>query len=186
MKDYKDIIEKYPLLFDGLDPQEPLALFGFECNTGWYDIIEKACYVMYSRHKNYLSHLNYIQNSIDNFDRHLANRRTYDKTTSEEDILKELNAFKESYSKQLQESLEGMPKVVQVKEKFGTLRFYIDNGNDVSNAVTHYAELMSEHICEVCGNAGKTYYMSWHKTLCRQHAVERYGEEKVLKYEAND
>jgi hypothetical protein len=182
MKDYKDLIEQYPLLFDGIDPQEPFAHFGFECDIGWYDIIRHACHIMYGRHKDYKRQLDYTQKCIDNFDRHLANRRTYDKTTSEEDILKELNTFKESYSSKLQEALEKMPRVAQIKEKFGTLRFYIDNGDEVANAVVTYAELMSEHICEVCGEAGRTYAMGWHKTLCKKHAIERYGEAMVEEY----
>jgi organic radical activating enzyme len=186
MKDYKKILEKYPLLFESLDPQEPFSLFGFECEIGWYNIIEKACYVMYSDYAEAKGQLNYVQGYIDHFDKYVANKRSFDKNTSEEDMLKELNNSKETYSKKMEEAKKKLPKVVQVKEKFGTLRLYTDNNNEVSYAITAYAELMSEDICEMCGNAGKTYRMSWHKTLCRQHAVERYGEERVLKYEAND
>jgi hypothetical protein len=45
-------------------------------------------------------------------------------------------------------------KVFQVKEKFGTLRFYIDGGNDKINELISIAEHKSERICEVCGDDG--------------------------------
>jgi hypothetical protein len=42
---------------------------------------------------------------------------------------------------------------------------------------------MSEVTCEICGNVGKTYRTRWHKTLCKEHAIERYGENVVKEAE---
>lgn len=182
MKDYKKIIEKYPLLFEGGDLQSPFSLYGFECDIGWYHIIENACHIMYQDYLQSEQQYNYAQSRIEKFDAYIGNRRLYDTATSKEDILKELEISKSSFYSKMQEALSMMPKVAQIKEKFGTLRFYIDGGNATSNAIAHYAELMSETTCEVCGNAGKTYYMKWHRTLCDLHATQNYGEEQVAAY----
>lgn len=68
----------------------------------------------------------------------------------------------------------GYPQVVaaQVKEKFGTLRFYVDGGNDKQWGAIHFAESMSSIICEQCGIPGKTYTTGWHSTLCPEHAEQ--------------
>ena len=42
----------------------------------------------------------------------------------------------------------------QVKEKFGTLRFYYTGGDDVIDGMVRMAESMSGVTCEVCGKPG--------------------------------
>jgi hypothetical protein len=56
--------------------------------------------------------------------------------------------------------------VVQVKEKFGTLRFYTSPTPDAIHWVIDFAEGMSSKICERCGNPGKTGDRGWLTTLC--------------------
>lgn len=60
----------------------------------------------------------------------------------------------------------------QVKEKYGTLRFYYRGGDDVVSGLVQLAEAMSAKLCERCGNSGKVRGGSWLKTLCEQHAQE--------------
>lgn len=50
-----------------------------------------------------------------------------------------------------------MPSVVvkQVKEKFGTLRFYFRGGDDRTAGMVCMAEAMSAHLCEKCGARGE-------------------------------
>lgn len=55
---------------------------------------------------------------------------------------------------------------VQVKEKFGGLRFYVNNYDDYVRGAIAMAESMSYHTCEVCGNAGLTRGGGWIRTLC--------------------
>lgn len=60
------------------------------------------------------------------------------------------------------------PVAVQVKEKYGGLRFYIDGGNDKIDGMIWLAEHMSYNICEHCGaqeNIGMT--KGWNATLCK-------------------
>jgi len=42
-------------------------------------------------------------------------------------------------------------KVVQVKEKFATLRFYVEGGNERTNAIIAFVEYISGFVCESTG-----------------------------------
>lgn len=58
------------------------------------------------------------------------------------------------------------PVASQVKEKFGTLRFYIDNADDYVAGVISMAESMSCRTCEDCGSPGTRRPGGWIRTLC--------------------
>ena len=78
----------------------------------------------------------------------------------------------------------------QVKEKYGTLRFYIGGSaiakiaSSIVDDLVSYAEQMSSVICEVCGAAKygriRTRYANvftrvkggWYKTLCDECAIK--------------
>jgi hypothetical protein len=55
----------------------------------------------------------------------------------------------------------------QVKEKFGTLRFYYTGGDDRISGMVTMAESMSAVTCETCGNPGKQTHGGWIKTICK-------------------
>ena len=57
-------------------------------------------------------------------------------------------------------------EAVQVKEKFGALRFYLDRYNDTASELIRKAEAKSIKTCEVCGKPGKQHGTSWIRTLC--------------------
>ena len=63
--------------------------------------------------------------------------------------------------------------VDQIKEKFGRLRFYLSREDDVMQGMVTLAEYMSGHICETCGERGKTRDGSWFVTLCDFHHQAR-------------
>lgn len=70
--------------------------------------------------------------------------------------------------KELSEKIESQDVVAsQVKEKFGTLRFYLRGGatDEVWDLIDE-AEKKSEKICEVCGKPGSLRGKSWVQTLC--------------------
>lgn len=64
------------------------------------------------------------------------------------------------------------PSVAQIKEKFGTLRFYVDGGDEFTNGVATMAELMSGRVCETCGDIGSRRSGGWIRTLCDKHEEE--------------
>jgi len=61
---------------------------------------------------------------------------------------------------------------IQIKEKFGTLRFYYNGGDDTIGGMVRMAESMSSVTCEECGNPGKTRGPGWIRTLCDHHEKE--------------
>lgn len=56
--------------------------------------------------------------------------------------------------------------VTQVKEKYGSLRFYVDGEDDKISALIEDAEEESKTICEVCGSPGKLITSGWCSTRC--------------------
>lgn len=71
-----------------------------------------------------------------------------------------------------------VPQVVavQIKEKFGTLRFYYDGGDDTIGGMVRMAESMSAVTCEECGAPGKIRGRGWMYTACNIHAKEEDKE----------
>ena len=63
--------------------------------------------------------------------------------------------------------------VSQVKEKYGTLRFYYSGGDDTIDGMVSMAESMSGVTCEECGNPGTQNEGGWITTLCETHGKER-------------
>lgn len=64
--------------------------------------------------------------------------------------------------------------VAQVKEKFGTLRFYYHNLDEELDKLIREAEKKSSVTCEECGGAGSTKSIrGWYVTLCENHHSKR-------------
>jgi hypothetical protein len=68
-------------------------------------------------------------------------------------------------------------KVLQVKEKFGGLRFYVrfdglrlSHADDAISRRIGAAMEESFHTCEVCGKPGELREARWIRTLCDEHA----------------
>lgn len=63
----------------------------------------------------------------------------------------------------------GLPYAVQVKEKFGSLRFYMSTETDeMSRLIEEYIS-MSKKICERCGIEGTLRERNrWYSTVCDQ------------------
>jgi transcription elongation factor Elf1 len=118
----KRLWEKYPKIFAGKDLPitQSLIPFGFECEDGWYELIDALC--------------DYLQFHTDH---------------------------------------NNKPQVVatQVKEKFASLRFYVNGATPEQWAAIDFAESLSGRICERCGAWGSLKAtggnpMGWYKTLC--------------------
>ena len=96
-----------------------------------------------------------------------------------------LSRYLQSYIDQQNNSAEKYPdqylsvkqiKVMQVKEKFGTLRFYADGGNQHTQGVISFVEYMSGFICETTGQTENVGYNKngWVKT---QHKSLAKGQD---------
>lgn len=63
--------------------------------------------------------------------------------------------------------------VMQVKEKFGGLRFYYSGGDQYVRGLVDMAEAWCDETCESCGERGTKRYEGWIRTLCDKHEEER-------------
>ena len=80
-------------------------------------------------------------------------------------------------------------QIDQIKEKFGTLRFYCrgdaqdDIVHDIARCCVTAAESMSARICMYCGEPGKTRLdVSWHCTLCDACFAKQYPDYKKTEF----
>lgn len=67
----------------------------------------------------------------------------------------------------------GAPQIVavQVKEKFGGLRFYVLGASGGQRELISAAELESRNICDVCGQPGKVVDLDgYYSAKCGEHA----------------
>jgi hypothetical protein len=61
-------------------------------------------------------------------------------------------------------------EVVQVKEKLGTLRFYVSHHTDSIDQRIVEAQKESSRTCEICGQPGKQREADgWVETVCGEH-----------------
>lgn len=166
----KKLIENYPNIFElvtspGEPPHHCISLFMFECGDGWYDILDALCLA--------------IQNHIDHRKRDIEWDINFNKKM-EEAKNNNWENWPQYHVREPRVVRQAIPQVVavQVKEKFGGLRFYCDGGDEYTEGLAQMAEMMSERTCEICGNKGKLYgtdqhgNLRWHKTLCETHAKE--------------
>jgi hypothetical protein len=83
---------------------------------------------------------------------------------------------------------DGCPQVTleQVKEKFGTLRFYYNGGDEYIRGLVSMAESMSGVTCEGCGAQAETNWPKdengglggWVRTICKPCEEKREEESK--------
>ena len=64
----------------------------------------------------------------------------------------------------------------QVKEKFGTLRFYYSGGDDTIDGMVRMAESMSGVTCEECSAPAQTHGPGWIRTICEPCETKRETE----------
>ncbi|MDE1830597.1 MAG: hypothetical protein KGI25_09770, partial [Thaumarchaeota archaeon] len=83
---------------------------------------------------------------------------------------------------------EIIPQLVadQVKEKFGSLRFYHHGGDEYCNGAIELAEALSTCICENCGAPGTVGGRGWIKTLCTPCRTKIDAEQYDIHKDSNE
>lgn len=161
------LVLKYPELYkDRYAPMTETAMcWGFECEDGWYNIIDTLSYALTYPYTS-------AKEKVQFYTEHLDKVIWQGKIGTQEDLDIAIKKLEEIH----------IPVVSQVKEKFGTLRFYVHSATDEQYNYIDFAEIMSGKTCERCGSTGTYYPMSWHKTLCDKHADEHYGSEMASEF----
>lgn len=166
---------KYPEVFKNRngDMRTTAMCWGFECGDGWYNLIDTLCSLLTSQYRQSKESYEYAKECLEKND----GKTHWGKPITAEEV-------EEKRLKMIEES-EKIPVAVQVKEKFGGLRFYVDRASEKHYNYITFAESMSYHICEECGSPGKTYTDGWHMTLCDIHAAMN-GKEEEYEYQENE
>jgi hypothetical protein len=193
----KLLCEKYPKMMVNRNKnmQETCMCWGFDCGDGWFNILDQL--------------MGSIQHHIDWKEKQRKWAIDYNEMATQakagnfdlfEETVKALpnDEYKE---KRLAEIVAGdfrqvpdsIPQVTldQVKEKFGTLRFYYSGGDDRIDGMVSLAESMTGVTCESCGNVGERRGGGWVHTYCtpceearelaRKQADEEWEMKKLLK-----
>ena len=165
---------RYPLIFkDRHENMQVTAMcWGLECGDGWYNIIDTLCGLLTSDYRHAKSRYESIKDKVDQ-----PQWEGSKKIITQEQI-------DEAKAKLDEETLK-VPVAVQVKEKFGGLRFYVQAATDKHYQYISFAESMSYRTCEECGAPGKTYTDGWHTTLCDIHAAMA-GKEEVYQSDEDE
>jgi hypothetical protein len=180
----KLLCEKYPKMMVNRNKpmQETCMCWGFECGNGWFNILDQLMSNIQhhidwkEKQRQYAMDYNEMaaQAKTGNFDLFEKRMESVVDQAYKEKKLGEIVAG------DFREVPESIPQVTldQVKEKFGTLRFYYTGGDDEISGMVRMAESMSGVTCEECGNPGETKGQGWVVTLCETHRAAR--EEKKL------
>ena len=164
----KQLCEKYPQIFKNRfgSPKETLMCFGFECGDGWYNIIDILCGKLTSEYRSAKGQYEYIKDKL--------GQPTYGFKPDGDPVGKIITQELIDEAKvRMEEEAAKVPVAVQVKEKFGALRFYINAGSDEIFKKIHSYENQSYETCETCGEKGELRLVGWYKTLCNKHHEER-------------
>lgn len=177
-----ELCKKYPKLFveRHMDASQTCMCWGFECSDGWYNIIRILCgniqsHIDWSR-KNRLIAVRYnraLKKALAGDITSLLKHYDFSKSTAKMSVEKDIA---DPHFRQVNDACPQVT-VQQVKEKFGTLRFYHSGGDEYINGLVVMAESMSGVTCEECGAPGSRGGVHWITTLCDVHRVERDGKE---------
>ena len=86
-------------------------------------------------------------------------------------IIESLCANIQGHIKWKNKDAEVVPQVVvmQIKEKFGGLRFYYDGGDEQIRGMVYMAESWASRTCEICGVPATKQTTGWIKNVCDEH-----------------
>lgn len=160
------LVKKYPEFFEYLKeykgPLMPIT-FGFECGDGWFVLLDELMAEIKNHMENERRSAKHrFRHNFPKWLQTKANRLPWKK--------KLLRKFMIWLANRYPRGVEPMnfPNIIQIKEKFGGLRFYIDGGDDTIYGMISLAEGMSYRTCEFCGtteNVGRT--QGWIITCCK-------------------
>lgn len=164
----EELFQKYPKIFRQKDlPMSQTAMcWGIDCGDGWFWLIDSLCFEIQSHVNSIVDSAktrrkhNSWKNIIHDYRWGWKTLRWYAGLFSRFKIYLDYRKTFDSSTLQVE--------AVQVKEKYGTLRFYTSNCDDVVFGITNFAEYLSSKICEECGTLINVTQNEdgWVRTLC--------------------
>ena len=183
----------YPKMMVNRDKnmQETCMCWGFECGDGWFQILNQLM-------GNIQHHIDWRERQRDvaiKFRNMSEQLKAGDSTLFDEEHKDLLNRDYVEKRKQefIEDPLREIPEPIvqvtldQVKEKFGTLRFYYTGGDEYISGLVSMAESMSGVTCESCGNpAGVQNNGGWMRAICDPCETKREEEhaKRTAEYDA--
>ena len=170
----KLLCEKYPKMMvnRNKDMTETCMCWGFEVGDGWFNIINQLMgniqhHIDWKR-KQRMSALLYnraLKQALKGNKSALIRYYTYSSVPTDGTYKSVEEAIEKAKFRDIPDTI---PQVTldQVKEKFGTLRFYYSGGDDYISGMVAMAESMSGVMCEECGNPAESKGGSWIRTIC--------------------
>jgi hypothetical protein len=193
----KLLCERYPKMMVNRNKpmQETCMCWGFECGDGWFNILDQLMGSIQhhidwkEKQRKWAIEYNEMatQAKAGNFDLFEESMKAVPNDEYKEKRLAEIIAG------DFREIPESIPQVTldQVKEKFGTLRFYYSGGDDYIDGMVSLAESLTGVTCESCGNVGERRGGGWVHTYCTPceearetksaKEMEEWEQEKLLK-----
>ena len=152
---------------------ETCMCWGFECGDGWFQILNQLMGNI-QHHIDWKVRQREVAIKFNNMAQQLKDGNS---ALFDEEFKDMINQeYKEKRRQELiedplREIPDPVPQVTldQVKEKFGTLRFYYSGGDDYISGLVSMAESMSGVTCETCGKPGTQSGGGWIKTVCKEH-----------------
>jgi hypothetical protein len=170
----------YPKMMVNRDKSmtETCMCWGFECGDGWFQILNQLM-------GNIQHHIDWNERQREvaiKFRKMAEELKAGDSTLFDLEHKDLLNQDYVEKRKQefIDDPLREIPELIsqvtldQVKEKFGTLRFYYTGGDDYIRGLVSMAESMSGVTCEECGKPGTSTGGGWIKTVCKEHGGVDY------------
>jgi hypothetical protein len=143
----KKLYEKYPKIFrqKNLSMKETCMCWGIETPDSWFPILDSLCWKIQDICDSGIK--TYVKYPFGNFlSKLFRNPKLYGRWVTKE--VKQVEA-------------------VQVKEKFGTLRFYNSGGDNTTEELIMMAEAMTSLVCAKCGSYKNVKSTSgWVNYLC--------------------
>lgn len=157
------LTRKYSKIFPKKTNYSKEYLYSFECNDGWFTIINNCL-------MNIQSHIDYTNSHYDE----MQGYKKLIETKNFQDLPEWVKMSIDNGNFNADNIAGPCLQLVasQIKEKFGSLNFYYNGGDDFCKGVIETTKSLSLSTCEICGYPGKMYSNGYVQTLCEKHAKE--------------
>ena len=176
----KKLVETYPKIFlyhGDKKSRYPIG-WGITCGDGWYELINRLCHLAQHHIDSTADQRQYAEEHnklvLDCRDGNFAGFDEKYKENLGKDYIVRMREAMSNGTEKLRDVPDVIKQVhaVQIKEKFGGLRFYAEGGDEYISGAIQFAELMSTVMCESCGDKGTVGThggTGWVYTACEKH-----------------